>query len=209
MALLSVMLDRVSDELPSVPEPLALRALSDSFKEFCVRTHIWQEALPTIRARADRTEFELSPDTGAMVVAIKEIRQDGQLIPPVPTELPRILVNTLPSGTRPVAWTQIRPDLIDLVNAPLEDITLTAVAALTLTQGYTDYDIPDVLIDEYAEALAAGAKGRLVVQASQPWYAPDAAPEYRRQFYVAVNQAKRRVMTALGTADMQMQMRSW
>lgn len=209
MAQLSELLDRVHDEFPAVPEPVALRALSDSFKEFCTRTHIWQEELPTIRARADRTQFELSPDTGTMVVALKEVRLDGERVPPVATELPRILVNTLPSAAKPIAWTQIRPDLIDLVNATEEDVQLTAIAALTLTQGYTEYDLPDVLIDEWAEPLAAGAKARIVVQANQPWYAPDAAPEYRRQFYVAVNQAKRRAMSALGEADMQVQMRSW
>lgn len=209
MATLSTLLDRVHDEFPAVPEPVALRALSDSFKEFATRTHIWQETLPTVRVRADRTEFELYPDDGTMVVGLKEVRLNGERITPMPTDLPRIVTTTLSAAEKPTGFIQIRPDAFQLVNPVTEDVDVVAVAALTLTQGYTEYDLPDVFLDEWGEQLAAGAKARLVVQANQPWYAPDAAPEYRRQFYVAVNQAKWRAISALGEADMQVQMRSW
>ena len=210
MALLSTLLDRVHDELPAVPEPVALRFLSDSFKEFCTRTHAWQEELPAVRVRAERTQFELSPDTGTMVAAIKEVRlESGELVPAAPAELSRILTTRPSTSAKPLAWFQTRPDIFEVVNASEEDVRLSVLAALTLVQSYTEYDLPEILLSEWGENIAAGAKGRLLVQPNQPWSAPELAPEFRRQFYVAVNQAKARAMTSLGAAQLQVQMRSW
>jgi hypothetical protein len=209
VAQLSVMLDRVHDELPAVPEPVALRALADSVKEFCKRSHIWQEDLPAVRTRVGVTNFDLAPDTGTIVVAVKEVRLAGERIPPAPKELSQILTNTLPSAAKPAAWMQVSPNQIQLLNATEAVELLTVRAAITLAQGQTEIELPDDLVDEYAEDLAAGAKGRLVMQRGQPWYAPEAAGDYRRQYYVAVNQAKFRAMTSLGQADLSVQMRSW
>jgi hypothetical protein len=50
---------------------------------------------------------------------------------------------------------------------------------------------------------------RLVKHAGQPWFAPDAAPLYAREFYRAVNEAKWRAISALGEANMQIEMRGW
>lgn len=210
MAKLSDILDRVHDEFPAVPELLALRALSDSAAEFCRRTHYWQDSLPAVRARPDKTEFQLSPDTGVTVVALKEVRTpDGQLVDPFPSELKRLLVTPIPSGDRPLGWVQRNPSTIELVS-PVDEIQqLSILAALTLSSGQTDVELPDDLVDEYAEALGAGAKMRLVRQAGQPWYAPDASIGYAGTFYSAVNEAKRRVLTSLGEAAMQVQMRDW
>ena len=85
MATLDDLLERVHDEFPAVPESLALRALSDAFKEFCSRTHIWQDTLPSISLREDVTAYELYPDDGVLIAALKDVRLDGARISPVAT----------------------------------------------------------------------------------------------------------------------------
>ena len=208
MAKVSVLLDRVLDEYPAVPEALALRALSDATKEFCSRTHCWQAALSSIPMRADVVDYELSLDSGTQLVALKEVRLNGTRIYPVATEIPRLRTDPLRSGL-PAGYIQWQPSAIELVNPPAQAGTLDVKAALTLALNATSADVPDDILDEYGEAIASGAKGRLVRQASQPWYSPDAAVGYLGLYYGAVATAKSRVLNALGDAEVQVEMRRW
>lgn len=210
MALLSTILDRVQDELPTVPEPVVLRALADSVREFCRRTHSWQEELPAVRTREGATEYELFPDDGVMVVALKEVRDpDGQRIPPYAGEFTRLLVRPISTAAKPLGFMQRSPLMIELIN-PVDSVQrLSVVAALTLAQGQTEVDLPDALLDEYAEALGAGAKMRLVKQRNTSWFAPEDAPMHAAVFYRAVSEAKRRVMTSMGEADLRLELREW
>lgn len=208
MAKLDVLLERIHDEYPAVPEALALRALADAAKEFCSRTHYWQESLPNINVRAGVTTYELALDSGIQLAQLLEVRLDGVRLSPVALEVYRLRAEPL-RADRPMGYVQWQPNAIELINPPTEAETLTVVAALTLRLGAAAVNVPDDLVDEYGEALAAGAKSRLVRQAGQPWFAPDAVPLYTGPFYSAINTAKRRVMTALGQAQMQVEMRRW
>lgn len=209
MAQLSTLLDRVHDELPAVPQALALRALSDAAKEFCSKTHAWQERLPSINVRADRTMYELDMDEGIQLVAFLDVRLDGEKIHPVATELRRLRQYDPPPMDRPIGFVQWHPGSIELL-APLTDrVRLDLTAALTLKLGATEVDVPDSLLDEYGEVIASGAKGRLTRMVNQPWYSPDAAVAYMGPFYQAMIQAKGRAMTALGSAQLQVEQRRW
>ena len=206
MALLSALLDRIHDEFPSVPEALALRALSDAVKEFCVRTHIWQADL-RVSLREGTTTYTLYPDTGMQIVALKDVRLDGTKIHPVATDGVRLRRDT-PAAAAPSSFIQLTPDTIEMVAAPVDAARLNVKAAVTLALGETSIEIPDSLADEYGEDLAMGAKMRLVRQAGQPWYAPETTG-YSVAFYRAITAAKGRAMSGLGEAEMQIQMRSW
>lgn len=205
---LAELLSRVHDEFPSVPELLALRALSDATKEFCSRTHAWQEDLPQVVLRPGEETYELSLDAGVQLVQLKDVRLDGRKIDPVATEILRLRAAPLRAGL-PAGYVQWEPSVLELVNTPTDAARLDVKAALTLALNATEVNLPDALLDEYGEAIASGAKGRLVRQSNQPWYAPDAVLGYMGPFYAAVALAKGRVMTALGAAEVQVAMRRW
>lgn len=209
MAQLSALLDRVHDELPAVPEALALRALSDAAKEFCSRTHAWQETLPRTRLRENIASYELYPDQGVQIAALKDVRMDDTKLHPAPTEASRLRAVSARAGT-PTHYSQWGPGVITLNRPPREaGAALTVVAALTLALGAVDTELPATLLDEYGEAIAMGAKMRLVRMNGQPWYSPDAVIGYAGPYYTAITAAKARTMSALGEADMQIEMRSW
>lgn len=207
MAILSSLLPRIFDEMPAVPEVLALRALSDAVKEFCSRTHAWQARIPSINLRPGTKVYGLYPDEGLAIVAMKEVRLDGAPLRAVAPDT--VARHALQQAGRPGAYIQISPSAFELVRPPVDAARLTVTAAMTLTLGATSVEIPDSLLDEYGEAIACGAKMRLVKMASQPWFAPDAALAYAPIFYAAVNTAKARSMLSLGAADAQIEMRSW
>lgn len=208
MAQLSVLLDRVHDEFPAVPEVLALRALSDATKEFCQRTHIWRQAIPDVLMAPGSATYTLTVPTGLQVVALKDVRLGADKIYPIPTAVLLARVHT-PAQGQPTAFAEWAPDMIELDRPVKTAATLTIRAAVTLALGATEVAVPDSLIDEYGEAIAAGAKMRLVRQAGQPWYSPEAGAGYGSIFYAAITSAKGRVMSALGEADMRVEMRSW
>lgn len=206
MGQLSDLLDRVHDEFPGVPELLALRSLSDAAKEFCTRTHAWQEDLSEIAVVAGTGTYDVDVDTGLQLVALKEVRLDGRRLDPMAAEVPRRR-RTAPVTGATIGYIQVAPTSIQLVDTPAEDAVLTAKAALTLARNNTVVAVPDSLLDEYGEAIAAGAKMRLVRMAAQPWYAPDMSVGYATVFYSGVNTAKMRTMTSLGVANVQIEMR--
>lgn len=215
MAKLSALLDRIHDEFPAVPEALALRALSDAFKEFCTQTHAWQERLPDVplvegQAEYDLTDavYEVAFSRDMQLVALKDVRVNGRRLQPVATELPRLRGHD-PAPGSPTGYVQRQPSSIELVAPPTSAGALSIVAALTTKLGRTEMNVPDDLLDEYGEAIASGAKARLVRQAGQPWFAPDLVVAYAGPYYSAINAAKSRVMTALGEAQMQVEMRRW
>jgi hypothetical protein len=205
---LSVLLERVHDEIPSVPEFMALRALADSTKEFCARTHIWRVSVPDIDLTVGDVAFAVVAPPGLQVVALKDVRLGRDKIYPIPTAVLIARVHTPASGT-PMAYAEWAPDQIELDRPVKELATLRIVAAVTLALGAADVEVPDSLIDEYGEALAAGAKMRLMRQAGQPWTSPESSTIYGGPYYAAITAAKGRVMTALGEADMRVEMRSW
>lgn len=57
---LTELLTRVFDDIPSVPQALALRALSDALREFCRRTYAWREPLEDTPIPAGEPLIDLS-----------------------------------------------------------------------------------------------------------------------------------------------------
>lgn len=204
MSTLASLLSRVHDEIPAAPELLALRALVDATKEFCVRTHYWRGTVASTRI-GNGAKYLLQPGTGVQVAALLDVRMNGRWLEPVAPFDRRMY----PHGGEPRAFAQWTPAMIELDIEPAEGTTLDINAALTLSQGATGEEVPAEMVDEYGEAIAAGAKMRLLRQNGQPWHDPDASTGYAGQYYNAIADAKRRAMTALGQADLRVEMRAW
>lgn len=204
MARIDVLLSRVNDEFPNVPKQVALRALSDATKEFCKRTHAWQDTTDNIQVRTGVDRYDVGVGSGVQIVALKDVRFNGNKVYPLATEVARLRSRDPQPGV-PVAYIQVSPSAIQLVRVPDEPAVLQVTSALTLTLGNVTANVADSVIDEYGEAIACGAKARLVRQSNQPWYAPDAVAGYAGPFYSAVAEAKRRTMTALGEAEVRIQ----
>lgn len=204
---LTTLLNRVYDEIPAAPEMFALRALADSVKEFCHRTHAWQAPVADVFTAVGTAKYNLLAPEGTMVVAPLEVRVDGVRINPNPAEFHRR--GSVPLPGVPRSFSQTTPSLIELDRPALAGAVITVLAALTLPLDATDTDIPDDILNEYGEAIAAGAKMRMVRQAGQPWFDPKLGALYSVTYYTAVNEAKRRVMTSLAQPDLQVEMHSW
>lgn len=208
MALLSALLDRVHDELPSVPTGIALRALSDATREFCTRSHYWQELQPPLPLLLDVAIYDVPQPAGKNIVALKDVRFNGLKLDAIPTDNARIQSWRNNPGA-PRAYYQITAAALELTRVPDTLGDLVIIAAVSLALNETATPVPDMLFQTYGEAIASGAKMKLVMQANQDWANPALANVYGAPFYDAVNRAKAEAKFALGEANAQVVMRPW
>jgi hypothetical protein len=107
--------------------------------------------------------------------------------------------------------TQFDPSEITLVPGP--DVNIAAPGAMKLlvaVQPTPDAEeIDDSVFNYYSEALAYGARARLVETAGQPYYDPGSAPMLWGKFYAGVSEAKARRMREHTRAVQSVQLRKW
>ena len=85
---------------------------------------------------------------------------------------------------------------------------LLLVAAVQL-DAVIAQEIDDSVFNYYSEALAYGARARLVETAGQPYYDPGSAPMLWGKFYAGVSEAKARRMREHTRAVQRIQQRKW
>ena len=108
---------------------------------------------------------------------------------------------TVASGT-PSEWFNRDPvePVISVYPPPAtsEVAVFTLIAAHAPTRAATR--VADVLYDDYAEDIAAGAVARLLLMPAQPFTNPVLAAPYRKQFRDAVTSAATRARLGMGPA---------
>jgi len=109
----------------------------------------------------------------------------------------------------PCYVTQFEPFDICLVPAPNYDLE-DGMKVLVAIQPTSDAaEIDDSVFAYYAEALAYGARARLVETAGQPYYDPNSAPLLWGRFYGGVSEAKARRMREHTRAIQYVQIPRW
>jgi hypothetical protein len=107
--------------------------------------------------------------------------------------------------------TQFEPSDITLIPGPdAQSAGINVMRVLAAIQPTpTAMEIDDSVFNYYAEALAYGARARLVETAGQPYYDPGSAPGLWAKFYAGVSEAKARRMREHTRAVQSVQLRRW
>jgi hypothetical protein len=195
--------------------PAAVVAARFACIEF-YRNSLWQqEQLEPVDLVEGRSiyEVEVQPNTVVAQVMRVEIDTLSQPLTFVTKDKLDQLFGTRWStlfGT-PRYVTQFDPSEITLVPGP--DVNIAAPGAMKLlvaVQPTPDAEeIDDSVFNYYAEALAYGARARLVETAGQPYYDPGSAPMLWGKFYAGVSEAKARRMREHTRAVQSVQLRKW
>jgi hypothetical protein len=188
----------VTPYLPGVSDPMAEQAIVSACIEFCGRSLLvqntsWEDAVvgesaldveePSMQSLSKvlavfHLDVKLTPRSREMVARGHAAR--GLAITGVTTT----------DGT-PTEWFNRDPAEPVISVYPAPDTAgvgaFTIVAALQPTRGATK--VADVLYDDFAEDIAAGAIARLLLMPAQPFTAPNLAKPYRDQFRGAISAA--------------------
>jgi hypothetical protein len=193
--------------------PAAIVAARFACIEF-YKLSLWQqEQLEPVDLLATQGIYEIETPPNTVPSVVLRAAIDGQTYPlrfATKDRLDQIYGTawTTLVGT-PYYATQFEPDEICLVPAPDTDAP-KAMQLLVAVQPTADAaEIDDTVFDYYSEALAYGARARLVETAGQPYYDPGSAGMMWGRFYGGVSEAKARRMREHTRAVQSIQLRPW
>ena len=155
MADLEEFLPYLHTTFPMVPRPIQKRALMDAAIEFCGRSRVVQET--TLVAVTAGEQFAPVTIPGGYATEILQLRRDE-----VPLEPQTVLdLVNLRSGNpgQPTRFALTGMGKIMLWPAPATNEFLHAEAVFRPAR--EEQDVPDVLLQDWVEVIAAGAAARL------------------------------------------------
>lgn len=161
-------------DLPQVPEVLALDRLRDSARTFCELTHYWQEDV-TVTPVDGTTAYTLTLPDG---LAVAEVRQALQ-------------------GGEPVEFGMDGRDIIALEDLPGTGAVTVTAAIKPAHDGTVLYE---AIAEEYRDAVASGARAKLLMIIGKPWSQPELAAAHWDMFTSACNKARREVENGFRTS---------
>ena len=190
-------LNEVLPYVENCPTPIVKQHLRNAAIEFCQRTALWHQELAVISVVQDQYTYDL---TGTLTTdeAISGINYayltetDGETPLNVTTEdemNAHILVWQVNTATKPDTIM-----MLDTVNCRLYPIPEVAIAnslvvGLILKPSRASTGVPDWIYEQYAEAIAHGAKARLMGMKGRSWYSPEEGIDEQGDFDLAITDA--------------------
>ena len=213
MATLSDFYKYVIPEAPGCPEITADIAIASSMIEFCEKSLVIQRDHDPLTVVAGVTDYDLEPPTGQLVAKVMKVWfKSSELTPAAPDSINKSEVyNTLFTGADvnradPSRYLQKTERTISLYPIPKTTSanSLTLRVALKPTRAATSFD--DVLLEDYAEVIAYGAKYRLLSMANKPWTNGPSSAASLALFGSGVNLARQRASRGNSRAELRVRL---
>lgn len=185
MALWSALYPDLTMFVPGCPDPVLEQEVRKAAREFFRRTRAWTQWLDEIPLSDKLREYDVDLPTGAEVVILEKATLNGR---PIEASGYRAL-SADPiehEGTGGLAVVSADRLTLLLTQAAGKGDRLQVQASLMPTR--TSTGIPDLLLSKHAEAIAEGAKHRLM-RTPGPLHRPIEAEEARVLFEAAVASA--------------------
>ena len=155
----------VMPEVPGCPRPVASQRLLRAAEDFCRDTHVWIDEVDRFLMRRDVNDYEVWQPSEGKVIALARVRDDeGQHL----------------HHTFYMEEMKLRLD------NPQEGSRAVIVAALMPSRN----KMPEWIVSMHGEAIAAGAKARLMMMPGVEWSAPELGQFYRLQFAQGKSEAR-------------------
>jgi hypothetical protein len=190
----------VNQYVPDASEFIAIDAIKQAAIEFCEKTFVWQYSVPAIDVVATQNTYMIGtpPDTKS-VGPIQVYYDQNLMIPKGPDELADIYRMgdwQQVKGTPQYVTRMIKPEII-LVPIPTYDAPgfLHIKTALAPTRDSTEID--SEIFEQYAEAIAWGARARLLAQPRQDYSDKTGSMEALKMFRYEINRCRMQVTKGL------------
>lgn len=195
---LDAFLPHVLPYAPGCSDLAAYQAIRDAAIDFCRRTGVVQR-VSTNSVVAGTQDYTITVVTDMQLAAVQGAAYQGTWLTPVSpdqvesdTALRGVTIGTaVPQAGTPIFYFQKTPDVAALSLYPIPDTSvttgLTVKASFMPTQ--TAATLDDLLLNDYAEAIGAGALTRLLAMPGQ-MFSGNPAP-YLAAYERHINNAKR------------------
>jgi hypothetical protein len=204
----------VLPEVPGCPPEVAEREIRNTVIEFCEKSLIHQVTLDPITLRANLSDYFLDAPGGSRVHKIMKAFFRGQPIPPIaPDEIanpetynPRIGGYIAPKS-QPTAYTQIDFQTVSFIPIPDQAYPNAVTMRVALSPLRDSEEFEDFLFEQWGEAIACGAKARIMVKPGKPYTNPDAATVNQARYVSGLNDARQRATRGNVRSDLRVQLR--
>lgn len=190
MTAITDFLPRARPELAGCVDAIIVNYLRDSMIDFCDKSWYWQDTLATVNTVAGTALYVIPAPTDALIADIITVRHnDIQVSPSTEAGLDEMIPSwRTQTGEQAVAWIASERNKVTLYPTPTAAGTLKVKAVLKPSQTATT--VPQQIFDHYLEAIAAGAKWRLMAMPEREWSNPQLALYYRDVFMRGISDAK-------------------
>ena len=181
MAKIVTIYEYVHSEVPTASRALVLQQIRNAAIEFFEQSMAWQEVIGPLRVVKGRRLYELTPEScDAVIHKLLLLKRRG-------TEQD--------SGEGVEQRTDIdfvmkSRDTIELCVEPPDSVSKALRATVALRPAREATTLPDEQFDVWYEAIAAGAKYRLMRMGNVAWRDRELAKEYQLEFYNEVRRAQ-------------------
>lgn len=209
----STFLDYVMPYAPGATVAMATLELKNTCIEFCEKSLIIQRDHDPVTVIAGITDYDFDPPvTNHLVVKIMKAWFNGAEIFPIapdditdPTIYNKAFANANTNPSTPQRYFQ-KDERTFTILPPSKD---TAPSALTmrvaLKPSRSATQVEDVLLEDYAEYIGAGALARLMMTPGKPYTAPQSGAIYQAKFTQGINMARQRANRGYVRADARVQ----
>lgn len=174
MKAFSTFYDHLLPELPGCTTAMVDLHLLQVARDFCSKTACWQDNFPTITAQEDTLTYVLdTPEVKSLLVRPLRLTIASELVwsaidPAADEDQPEFARDQPPFSINGDA------DEITFTEQPVGDIVIFGAMrpALNATT------LPDLLLNDYLEAMRTGTLSRLMVMGNKPWTDRDLAGVY-------------------------------
>ncbi len=189
----------VLPEVIGAPEPLVINAIRNSVIEFCEKSLVLTRDHDPVTILPAIVDYDLEPPAGYLVVKVMQAWLDNQPLDPLAPDFVReaSVYNRLfesyeSAPSTPRFYLQKDERTITVWELPDKTYTngLTMRVALKPTRASTE--VEDVVFEDYAETIAAGAIMRLMMSPGKAYTNMDLAAVHKGIFNQGINTARQR-----------------
>lgn len=185
MAVLSDLHNHVVPFLPGAETTMIDYQSRRVLREFFKRTTVWREVFE-FNTTAGVATYSLQPTAG-IVAHVMQVFVDGKQAVPVPEDRRDMQAAAV---EKPTGWYSLLPQVLTLYPAPIGVVPVKVEAALTLDVAEAAPTYPDDVLNEHAEAIAAGVIGAMMLMPGKPWTQSEHGTMYSRIFGSAVRETR-------------------
>jgi hypothetical protein len=198
--------------VPDASDFIALNAIKSAAIEFCEKTLVWQYNVPAMDINNGQSNYVVAtPSDTKMVVPVQAYFNTNLLIPKGPDELANIyrMGDYQQIQGAPQYITRITKPEVTLVPTPFVTQPATLYLRVALAPTRDSEEIGSEMFEQYVEAIAWGARARLMAQPRQDYSDRAGAIEALKMFRYEINRIRMQVNKGLTRGSPKVEFQRW
>lgn len=182
---------RIQDDIPEAYNHLVDRAVLDTCIEFCQNTRIWHTRMTPMSVIANIPNYKLRVPANARLASVIELKYNGKKLEPViDSDLDASTPNWEAKTGTPNQYTMLDQGTARLIGIPTEALTNALTGSIAVKPARDAEVVGEVLWDDWAEAIAHGAKYRIFSMTNEGWADARKASDHFGLYNELENKAK-------------------